>query len=133
MISRRRAFLLFEVTLTIAILSLGLVFVVRSLGMSMKVARSSFNYSQAINLADEKMFDLELEAQPYVQLNEPTYGLEPTSGEGSFVDNERFNWEYSAEQLSDVNLGKVVLGISWQEGKRESGFNLVTYLKIKEQ
>ncbi|MFC1646230.1 hypothetical protein ACFL2Y_03525 [Candidatus Omnitrophota bacterium] len=131
MISRRNAFLLLEVTLTIAILSIGLVFVIRSLGMSMKVARSSFNYAQAINLADEKMFDLELEAQPYLQLEEPTHGLESTSGEGSFVDNERFNWKYSAKQLSDVNLGKVVLDIYWQEGKREGGFDLVTYIKIK--
>jgi len=121
---KKNAFLLFEVTLTIAILSLGLVFVIRSLGMSVKVARASFNYSQAINFAYEKMFDFEIESE--------IDGLEDTSGEGEFVDNENFSWEYSIEQLSQENLGKSKLEISWREGKREGMLNVESYVKTRE-
>lgn len=120
----KKAFLLFEVTLTIAILSLGLVFVVRSISMSMKVARAAFNYSQAVNLAYEKMFDLELASQ--------TDGLGISSDEGVFPDSDNFSWKYSMEPLEDENLGIVVLDISWKEGWRTGGFDVVTYIKTEE-
>jgi len=120
----KKSFLLFEVTLTIAILSLGLVFVIRSISMSMRVAKASFNYSQAINLAYEKGFELELESQ--------IIGLEDTSGEGAFITNEGFNWEYRVEELSDENLGRLILDISWEEGKREGRFDIATYIKTRE-
>jgi hypothetical protein len=120
----KKAFLLFEVTLTIAILSLGLVFVVRSISMSMKVARAAFNYSQAVNLAYEKMFDLELASQ--------TDGLGLSSDEGIFADSDNFSWKYFMEPLDNENLGIVVLDISWKEGGRTGGFDVVTYIKTEE-
>ena len=118
----KKAFLLFEVTLTIAILSLGLVFVIRSISMSMRVAKSSFNYSQAISLAYEKLFELESQEA----------GLGVTSNEGTFLGNEDFNWQYSVRDLDFENLGELTLDISWQEAKREAGFEIVTYVKIQE-
>ncbi len=120
----KKAFLLFEVTLTIAILSLGLVFVIRSISMSMRIAKATSSYSQAIGFAYEKIFDLELDSQ--------FDGLEAMSGEGSFSENEQFSWEYLVEQLSDDNLGELTLDISWKEGKRESSFDIVTYVRTKE-
>jgi hypothetical protein len=119
----KKAFLLFDVTLAIAMLSLGLVFVIRSISMSMKVAKASLNYSQAIGLAYEKAFDIELESQ--------LDGLEIAPAEGAFPGDERFNWEYSVEKLEE-DLGKLILGISWQEAKRESGFEVTTYVKTRE-
>lgn len=118
----KKAFLLFEVTLTIAILSLGLVFVIRSISMSMRVAKTSFNYSQAISLAYEKLFELESQEA----------GLETISNKGIFEDNEGFSWQYSVEDLDFENLGELILDISWQEAKREGGFDIVTYVKTQE-
>lgn len=120
----KKAFLLFEVTLTIAVLSLGLVFVIRSISTSMKVARAASLYNEAINLAYEKMFDLELESQ----IN----GLEPTSSVGVFSQNQHFKWKYSIEQLKDSNLGQLALKISWKEGRREGGIDVATFVRIKE-
>ena|SRR3989338_8723160 len=120
----KRAFLLFEVTLTVAILSLGLVFVIRSLSTSVRAAKASFNFTQAINLAYEKAFDLELESQ--------TDGLQTLSGEGNFLDNNNFAWQYNVENLAYERLGKLTLDISWKEGKRETGFDIITYVKTKE-
>ncbi|MFH1621946.1 MAG: type II secretion system protein [Candidatus Omnitrophota bacterium] len=121
---KNRAFILFEVTLTIAILSLGLVFIVRSIGASMKVAKASYNYNKAMNLAYEKLIDLELKSQ--------TEGLEIFSDQGSFLSNENFSWKYVVVHLSDENLGKLILDVSWKEGRRDRGFNIVTYIKIKD-
>lgn len=121
---KNRAFLLFEVTLTIAILSLGLVFIIRSIGASMKVAKASYNYNKAMNLAYEKLI--------YLELNSQAEGIELSSDQGVFLSDENFNWKYVIEQLSDENLGKLVLDVSWKEGRRGGGFNLVTYIKIKD-
>lgn len=122
--TNKKAFLLFEVVLTIAVLSLGLVFVVRSISQSMKVARATFNYNRAINLAYERMFELELESQ--------TDGVEPVSKEGVDSKNRLFNWRCSIKQLDDINLGLVLMDISWKEAKREGGFPVSTYVKIKD-
>lgn len=121
----KKAFLLFEVTLTVAILSLGLVFVIRSLSTSVRAAKASFNYTKAINLAYEKAFDLELESSDID-------GIQSLSDEGNFLDNENFNWQYNVEDLAYERLGKLTLDISWKEGKRETGFDIVTYVKTKE-
>jgi len=121
----KKSFLLFEVVLTIAILSLGLVFVVRSISLSMKVARAAFDYSQAVNLAYEKMFDLELKSQ----IDNLGFG----SDEGVFLDSDNFSWKYSIEPLEDETLGIVVLDISWKEGARTGGFEVATYIKAEDQ
>lgn len=121
----KRAFLLFEVTLTIAVLSLGLVFVIRSISTSLQAARAASLYNEAINLAYEKLYNLELESQ--------IGGLEPTSSEGVFTQNHNLKWEYSIEQFKDSNLGQLALTISWKEGRREGGIDVATYVRIKER
>jgi type II secretory pathway pseudopilin PulG len=120
--NNKKAFLLFEVVMTIAILSIGLVFVVRSISMCMRVAKESFNYSQAINLAYQKAFELDS------QLG----GLETLSGSGPFLSNDNFNWEYSVEKFDEEDLGKAILDISWKDNKRENSFSLEIYVKTKE-
>ena len=122
---RNGAFLLFEVTLAIAILSLGLVFVVRSISVSMRVARQAFNYSNAIGLLSNKEFEVELESE--------LGGVEKLNDEGKFRDDQRFSWKYSIEKLSgDSQVGELALDVSWKEGKREGGFGIVSYVRIKE-
>ncbi|MDD5005123.1 MAG: hypothetical protein PHS93_01290 [Candidatus Omnitrophica bacterium] len=120
----KKAFLLFEATLAIAILSLGLVFLIRSINMSMRVARTYLNYSQAINLAHEKMFEFELKSQ--------ADGFKDTSGSGTFTDSPSFSWDYIVSDLPDKNIGRLVLDIAWQERNIKNGFNLATYIKTKE-
>ena len=120
----KKAFLLFEVALTIAVISLGLVFVIRSISTSLKAARSASLYHEAINLAYEKMFDLELESQ--------AQGLDAASSEGIFSQNQNFSWKYSIKQIGDGSLGKLILDISWKEGRREGGLDVVTFVRIKE-
>ena len=120
----KKAFLLFEVALTIAVISLGLVFVIRSISTSLKAARSASLYHEAINLAYEKMVDLELESQ--------NQGLDAASSEGAFPQSQNFSWKYSIEQIDDSSLGRLVLNISGREGRREGGLDVATYVRIKE-
>jgi competence protein ComGC len=121
---KNKAFLLFEVTLTIAILSIGLVTVIRAISMCMKVAKASFNHNKAVNLAYEKMFDLELESQ--------TDGLEEVRGEGIFPTNDNFSWKYEVEQSPYDNLGMLTLDIYWSENKKEGSYRVATYVKTEQ-
>ena len=116
----KRAFLLFEVTLTVAILSIGLVFIVRSISTSMRVAQASVNYSKAISLANTKVCDLELSSHIGT--------LDSIEGSGVFSEDEDFSWEYTTEEISDYNLSLLTLEVSWKEGKREGAFDIVTYI-----
>jgi type II secretory pathway pseudopilin PulG len=122
----KKAFFLFEVTLTVAILSIGLVFVIRSINMSMRVAKVSSNYSQAMNLASSKMMELDLFSSTGWNLS--SYLEEE---KGNFGNNENFSWEYLIEDLDEYNLSKVTLDIIWKEGKREGSFDIITYTNKK--
>jgi type II secretory pathway pseudopilin PulG len=110
---------LFEVILTIAILSLGLVFVVRSLSLSMRVAKAALNYNQAINLAYEKMFDLELQSR--------VYGLEPSFEEGDYPLAPYFSWKYSVEPLGD---GLLNYGMSPGKKEREKAGSVLIPISV---
>lgn len=122
---KRNAFLLFEVTLTIAILSLGLVFVVRAINMSMRAAQQSFNYNKAIGLLSKKVFEIELESE--------LGGVEKSSDEGKFSEDERFGWKYSIKDLSEEdNLGEIDLEVSWRDGSKQGTIGVVSYTRMKE-
>ncbi len=91
--------------------------------MCMKVAKASFYYNQAVNLAYEKLFELEVWQRE---------GLESGSLEGEFSDNKEFNWKETIEKLEDKNLGKLFLEIKWIEKMKNKGFCLETYVRTKD-
>lgn len=124
-IKNNKALLLFEVVLTIAVLSLGLVFIIRSISICMRIAKTSFYYSQAVNLAYEKAFELELISQEG--------GLGFCFSEGKFRNNEDFNWKYSVRKLEDINLGKLILEIYWKERATQRGFHIETYVRTRDR
>jgi competence protein ComGC len=120
----KKSFLLLEVILTVAILSVGLVFVIRAMATCMQVQKSTFYYRRAMDLAYGKLFELELISQ--------NSGLSPVGSAGKFDNNEGFTWKYSVEKIEGKNLSRVVLETSWQDKHRIKSFSAGTYVRTRE-
>ena len=124
----RKAFFLLEVMLTVAILSIGLVFVIRSITMSLRVAKQAFNYSKAIHFVYEKANELELI---------PEHNMFGSDGRieenGVFESDNNFHWNHIVEKFEDYNLNSIVVDVSWEEGKREGGVGITTYLSTQNE
>jgi len=123
----KKAYLLFEVIITITILSVGLVFVVRAVNYSMHVAQSAINYRQAFGLLSEKAFDIELSSG--------FLGLELQSEEGVFESDSDYRWSYSVstfETLPFGNIDLIDLDVSWDKGRRKGNLGIESFVKMKE-
>ncbi len=134
---RKTGFLLFEVMVTVAILSLGLTLILRSFTTSLQAARTSQDYMRACLLLEEKLWELEEEA-------EATRKLTTRPSRGNFLaSNERdrwrrkFSWQIFTEDLrdeegKDTYLDKVKVTVAWKEGRGERKAWLTTYLVNEE-
>lgn len=116
-----------EVTITIAIVAIGLVVVIRAINTSIHVASASLRYDQAIQLAYEKMFAIDVVSA----FENATFDTAETKG--VFAQNPAFRWEYGFSPMEDYNLSKAVLIISWKEGRRQGSIDLATLIKPREE
>jgi len=120
----KKAFLLFEVAISISILSIGLIFVIRSITYSINAAQQAIEYVQAQGLLSQKAFELQLESD--------LLGLELVSEEGLFEKNPSYSWRYSVERIQPNFLGGLNLYINWNSLRRKNNLGINTYVRIKE-
>ena len=111
--------------LTVVILSIGLVFVIRSITTSLGVAKQASNYSRAIHFVDEKASELEL--TPEHQALGPDEHREEN---GIFESDNNFRWKYALEKSGEYNIMSLMVDVSWKEGRREGSVGITTYLGI---
>ena len=136
--TRNTGFLLFEVMVTVAILSLGLTLILRSFTTSLGAIRTSQNYMLACLLLEEKMWELEEEAESTKKITtEPSRG-EFTASNGKDKWRERFSWETACEDLLDeegeeTSLDKVTVTVAWRESRSQKSVWLTTYLVNEEE
>ena len=130
LISRRnkKGILLFEVMLTVIILSVGLTLILRSFSTSLNAAKSAQHYTTATLLIEDKMWELENEGAIDADLNEEGQFPEPHQG---------FNWQLETKdkpiQGQTGKLNEVRLTVFFQEGKRKGSTFITTYLPNKLQ
>lgn len=115
-------FTLIEVMISIAILSIGLVFILQGLNRSLGVIKIAENNFEAIAVAKEKMAEVILEnkeKQKSVNLNQELV-----------YQNMNFSLEVGSTVLEDYEaLDKVNCEFIWKEGRREGKINIFTYLR----
>lgn len=135
---REDGFLLFEVMVTVAILSLGLILILRSFTTSLAAARTSQDYMRACLLVEEKMWELEEEAETTRKVTTtPSKGeFMPTNEEDRWREN--FSWEIATNDLRDEEggeapLDEVTVIVTWKEGGRKREVGLTTYLVNEEE
>ena len=120
----KKAYLLFEVIISISILSIGLVFVIRSINRSMYAAQAAIDYREAFGMLSEKEFDIQLESE--------FSGLEIKSEEGLFENNRSYRWVYSVVGIEPLPLGKLSLDIYWDKARRKGSLGIESYVRVKQ-
>ena len=106
-----KGFLLFEVMITVVVLSLGLVTVIRSFISCLNGTKAIVNYTDAGFYLERKMWDIE-------------NGLEDVSGKDG-----KYEWELGRKIIEDTDLSEAVLSVSWKQDKIKKNLTLATYLK----
>ncbi len=107
----KKGFLLFEVMITVAVLSLGLVIIIHSFISCLNGTRTIVNYIDAGFYLEKKMWDIE-------------NGLEDTCGE-----DEKYKWKLDTNVIEDTDLSEAVLSVSWKQSNIKKELTLTTYLK----
>ena len=106
-----KGFLLFEVMITVVVLSLGLVIIIHSFLSCLNGTKAIVNYIDAGFYLKRKIWDIE-------------NGLEDTYGE-----DEKYRWKLDTNIIEDTDLSEAVLSVSWDQNDNEKKLTLRTYLK----
>ena len=101
---------------------------IRSSTTSLSVAKQALNYSKAIHFVYEKANELEL-ISDYVMFGSD----ERVEENGVFESDTDFHWNYIVEKFEEYNLNSIVVDVSWEDGKREGGVGIATYLSIQNE
>jgi prepilin-type N-terminal cleavage/methylation domain-containing protein len=112
-----KAFTLLEVMLTVAVLSIGTIFVYQAFFNSLDAFNYCLNYLNVTSWMDEKIWQAQDSLAHFANL-----GRMLTDGK-FVIGNKHFKWDLSYSQIDEVKkickLYKVDLAVSWQEGKRQ--------------
>ena len=103
-----RGFLLFEVMVAVVVLAVGLTLVLRSFNSAIATVKGLQDYTTAMFLLEEKMFQLETE------------GVED---EGKF-ENEfnNFSWKIDFIPIEEAALDKIEVSILWNTANTTKKF-----------
>lgn len=121
--TKSRGFLLVEVLVAMSLLVFSVIYVSKAFLSCLKAMRQFVNYTFALNLAQEKFFELETQ----------TAAAQISESDGKFSDNADFSYDLTISRLENSELNNATLDIKWQEGKREGNFEMVCYLPIKKE
>lgn len=118
--SRKRAFSLLEVVISIAILSVGLMAVLQALSFSARMAGLSCDITNAVFLAEDKMQEMELKEKQNLINKQPRQAK---------ARENKFDWFYVLNSDAVSSLYRLEFNISWQSANRKEGLKLNTYLR----
>ena len=117
---QNRGFSLLEVIIAVAILAIGVVFVLQAFSVSARVAGISSDYIGAAFLAEDKMQEFEFKERQGMLVDELPEGIQ---------EKDKFKCGYLLVDLgADSNLYKLEFDIAWQRANRAEDINISTYL-----
>ena len=112
----KKAFILLELMLAVAILSIGLLSLTNIFSISLSAARSSENYFTASLLLEEKIEEIQREVSE---------GTE----EGEFEDYPHFSWQSEVIPYEEIKgLWIIKLTVFWRERGDETEESILKYL-----
>lgn len=117
---KNRAFSLLELIIAIAILSAGIIIVLRALSFSVRLTGISCDMVNAIFLAEDEMQELEFKEKQNLM------NKEPAQARGR---KNKFEWEYALNLDRDFNLYRLDFEIKWQRANRAESLKLNTFLR----
>lgn len=112
---RRSGFLLLEVLVSITVISVGLVYIVRSFSSSSRAIETAAHFLKAVSLIEERLWDLEAQS-----------GVERGSDSGRFESDDLFSWKTEIEEAKDIPVNTVNIEIEWDGLVRKQRVSLET-------
>lgn len=134
-IGNKRSFTLIELLISVAILGFGLVIVIQSYIASASALNISQNYVEAMQLAKDKLTELELTA--YEKNGLPPQ-VESSSGREK-IGSRDFNWSTEVREITEPEyliekLVEVCVKVDWKEAGIAKDALLSTYLpRVQEE
>lgn len=113
----RKGFLLLEVLVSVVIITVGLVYIIRSFSTSTRAIAASRDYIKAVSLLEEKLWGLEQVRQ-----------VEEGQDKDYFDDEHNFTWELNSEPEEEMPVNKTKLVVSWKRREKKQGVAVTTYL-----
>lgn len=111
--------MLLEILLVVLLLAVGLTVVVRSFGSSLDALGTSANYTKALLLLEERLWELEAKGS-----------IVPGTFTGGFSQEDgNFRWEVKASELSQMGLCETQVAVIWEQRGRPRTVSIVTYLR----
>jgi len=122
---RPRGFTLFEVLVSLAILTISMVAVFQSFGASLNVNLATRDLWRAMRYAENELTGFERGPTPDVSVAQGEFG----------PDHEMagFRWEREVlldEPLPGIQVKKIVLTLRWQAGPNEKWYKAETYVSL---
>ena len=122
----KAGFLLFEIIVTVVIISSVLIVIQRAFMMSLKAIASAKDHTEAMLLLEEKLWDLENKGAIESDITEESNFPEPY---------DKFSFRLETKNIPEDDeeglFNKVKLSVSWQERKRKGNIPILTYLPNK--
>ncbi|MEE8359413.1 MAG: prepilin-type N-terminal cleavage/methylation domain-containing protein [Candidatus Omnitrophota bacterium] len=112
---RRGGFLLLEVLVSITVISVGLVYIIRSFSNSSRAIETAAYYLKAISLIEERLWDLEAQK-----------GVERGRDSGRFESDARYSWKTKIEEAEDLPVNSVGIEVEWDGLTRKQRVSLKT-------
>lgn len=123
---KRNAFTLIEIIMAMAILTIGIIGVVRLLPVGLRASKSAEMFSKAALLAQKKMEELKLAGIAKLTAQPPAVAVQGEEGE--------YNWqariaEVALEEVSCCDdIRRLSLTVSWTEKGRPLSQEFVTFI-----
>jgi len=119
---KNKGFLLFEVIISIVIITAGVLFVMRAYSAAKNSLKRSTELFGVSLLLEEKMWAYEESGQ-----------IEEGKEEGGFDRDFNYSWEIDAERLQESDINLVELKVFHKKHKDTVKYSIFTYLKNKEE
>ena len=118
----RKGFLLFEVMVSIVIITAGFFFIVNSFSSSKRAMQRSTGLVEISLVIEEKLWELE-----------DAGAIEIGHQEGDFVGSDDYAWRIEAQPVAEEEFGLVTIEVVKKEEPDQPVYALETYLSIKEE
>ncbi len=113
---RRRGFSLLELVVAIAVLTVGMLGVLRAVSQGINASRAAADRTLGVELAEQKLTELVVNPE-----------LEPGVEAGDFGELQpRFGWESTVEETELSGLFRVRVTVTWTSGAQEHSVDLET-------
>ena len=112
----KRGFLLFEVVVSVAVISVCLLFIARAYGTCKKSMKASHDMIEARLLLERKMWDIE------------NKGLSQNIMNGVFENNDKYCWRVEAMPLENSNISFIKLEVFQESNPDKTRYSVITYL-----